>query len=158
MHVVLILTILLSFALAWGQRYDLTQEDVGVEIATHFGAGTCDAGTLNGAISALGSTVTTLVIPPVPRNSITPCIWNIAANVTIPATMRMSIPRGVILRPAFGIHRDLFQSPPDVTGPYQIFDANGTTTGTIEFQYPGVVHAEWWGAKGDGATDSGRRD
>ena len=47
-----------------------------------------------------------------------------------------------------------FQSPPDVTGPYQIFDANGTTTGNIIFDFAGVVYAEWWGAKGDDSTDS----
>ena len=137
------------------QRHDLPQEEFGIRIATHFGSGDCSAGTLNAAMSSLGSTVTTLVIPPVARNSIAPCVWNLAANVTVPATMRISIPRGTILRPALGI-TVTFHSPPDVTGPFQIFDANSITTGTIKFQYAGLVHAEWWGAKGDGNTDSSR--
>ena len=85
------------------QRHDIPQEDIGLKIATHYGAGDCSGATLNAAICSLGSTVTTLVIPPVARNSITPCVWNVAANVTFPSTMRISIPRGVVLRPASGV-------------------------------------------------------
>ena len=87
------------------------------------------------------------------RNSVTPCTWHLNAQVTIPETLRLSIPRGVILTPAASV-TVTFTVPPDVTGPYQIFNANGTTTGTVVFLRPGLVHAEWWGAKGDNATDS----
>ena len=151
--VTLTLTLLLSLAPAWGQRHDIPQEDLGLYIATHYGAGSCSAATLNAAIAALGSTQATLVIPPVPRNSITPCTWTLNTEVTIPSTLRLSIPRGVVLTPGPEVTIK-FYAPPDVTGPYQIFNANGTTTGSIQFETPGVVHAEWWGAKGDGVTDS----
>ena len=62
-------------------------------------------------------------------------------------------PAGSILTPASGV-TVTFAVPPDVTGPYQIFNANGTTTGSIAFSRPGVVRGEWWGARGDGVTDS----
>ena len=38
------------------QRHDIPQEDMGLHIATHYGAGTCTAATLNAAMAALGST------------------------------------------------------------------------------------------------------
>ena len=122
-------------------------------MATHYGAGTCTAATLNAAIAALGSLEASLVIPPVPRNSVTPCIWTLNTNVTLPANLRLSIPRGVVLTPGPNVVLE-FANPPDVTGPYQIFNANEATTGTVRFGVPGLVHAEWWGAKGDSATDS----
>ena len=135
------------------QRHDLPQEEMGLFIATHYGAGTCTAATLNAAIAALGSLEASLVIPPVPRNSVTPCIWTLNTNVTLPANLRLSIPRGVVLTPGPGVVLKFF-NPPDVTGPYQIFNANGTSTGLVMFKRPGLVHAEWWGAKGDNSTDS----
>ena len=89
------------------QRHDLPQEDLGIKIASHYGDGSCSSATLNAAISALGSTPTSLVIPPVPRNSITPCTWTLNANVTFPATLRVGIPRGVVLTPAAGRDREV---------------------------------------------------
>ena len=138
-------------AVGAAQRHDIPQEDLGLRIATHYGDGSCSAGTLNAALAAIGSTVATLVIPPVPRNSITPCTWNLATNVTVPATLSLHIPRGVVLTPASDTTLTLHSAPQ--VGIWRWLNANGTTTGTVLMNAP-ERWAEWWGADSTGVTDS----
>ena len=150
MFLTLALSIVLSIATAWAQRTDMPQQDLGLVVATHFGTGDCSAATLNAALSSIGPTATTLLVPPVPRNSVTPCTWNLSTGVTVPRTTTLKIPHGVVLTPAASITLTLASCPE--AGDYQIFNANGTSTGVVTLAC-GEVWPEWWGANAADATD-----
>lgn len=98
---------------------------------------------LQTAIAAIGSNNATLRVPPGPHN--------IAADLSIPANVSLKAERGAVLAVATG--KTLTINGPLEAGPYQIFSCTGT--GQVVFG-PGAVkeaYGEWWGAKGDGATD-----
>lgn len=145
-------------------RLSAPQEDLNKRFATNFGAGTCSASTLNtimnnnAAGGGLSDVTTTVVIPPYPRNSNTPCTWNISSAVTTLATLELEIPRGPVLTPASGITVTLGSCPK--AGPYQIFNADGTTTGNVVFastaHCAGPIYAEWWGATGAGTGNDAK--
>ena len=73
----------------------------------------------------------------------------IDADLTIPVGMQPIIPKGTVLKIATG--KTLTMPVPDA-GLYQIFDCQGT--GKVEFNTPGDLHPEWWGAVADNSTDS----
>jgi hypothetical protein len=75
----------------------------------------------------------------------------LAANVTTPATMNLVIHKGAPLTIPNGI--TLTINGPYSAGLYQTFICTGT--GKVVFAAGAVreVYPEWWGAKGDGATD-----
>ena len=92
------------------------------------------------AISAIGSTETTLMIP----NG-----QSVAASITIPANVELMFLQNGSLAMDTGVAVDF--SGPINAGYHQIFSGSGTVTfndGNIGYVYP-----QWWGAKGDGTQD-----
>lgn len=152
MIVLLLLLAFLWSAPASAQRTSLSRQDMGIVVATHYGAGTCTAATLNAALAAISGATTTLLIPPVPRNSVNPCVWTLENAVTVPRNVTLEIPRGVILTPNVSITVTLEKCPDN--GPYQIFNATGITTGNIVLSSCNQAYAEWWGAQADGVNDA----
>lgn len=98
--------------------------------------------TLAAALSTIGSTPVSLVIP---AGTV-----NISANTTIPANVHLVVQRGGIFNIADGV--TLTVNGPLTAGPYQIFAWSGT--GTIAGN-PRIHHTlpEWFGAVGNGSTD-----
>ncbi len=78
--------------------------------------------------------------------------WTLAANLTIPARMTLRIPHGVIISPNAG--KTLTIAKEVDAGYYQIFDADGSTTGTVVFPLGAgaKVKLDWWGADPTGVT------
>ena len=151
----LLLVLLLANGPVQAQRTDLPSQELGAIIATHYGAGDCSSATLNAALSAIGSLQVTLLVPPVPRNSIVPCTWNLSTGVTVPANVTLYIPRGSILTPAPGVTLTMagaIFAPSEV----QIFNANESTTGMVRFS-PGTIHqipGTWFGMRCDDVVDN----
>ena len=84
--------------------------------------------------------------------SLGPGTWSITADTTIPANVTLKPERGAIL--TFATTKNLYINGHLDAGPHQIFSCSGTGQavpgpGILKEAYP-----EWWGAKGDGTTDS----
>ena len=105
-------------------------------------------GTLQAAVTAIGSTATVLNIPP--------GTWPMAADLTVPANITLKVLRGAAVSIATG--QTLSIKGGLEAGPYPIFACAGT--GKVAFiggNDGGVVplvRPEWWGAVPDGSTDS----
>ena len=97
---------------------------------------------INAAVTAIGSTQTTLVVP----NAQT-----LIANLTIPPTLSLIILKGGSIVKA-STYTLTINGPFDA-GLYQVF--SGFAAGDVAFSSGSVneIYPEWWGAKGDGATD-----
>ena len=101
-------------------------------------------GDLNTAITAIGGAKTVLSIPA--GN------WPIAADLTVPANLRLKFAHGAVLTIPTG--KTLTINGALEAGPYQIFSCTGTgkvvfTAGAVEQFYP-----EWWAANTTpGTTD-----
>ena len=102
------------------------------------------SGDLGTAITAIGSAKTVLSIPA--GN------WPIAANLTVPANLRLKLAHGAVLTIATGM--TLTINGPLEAGLHQIFSCAGT--GKVTFGNGAVkeTYAEWWGAIGDNTTDN----
>ena len=113
----------------------------GYIVATDYGSPGQTA--LDDALTAISSSERTLVL--------TPGSWSITADTTIPANVTLAPQRGAVLSIATGI--TLTINGGLQADPVQIFSWAGTGkvvlgAGAVKEAYP-----EWWGAKGDGATD-----
>jgi len=95
------------------------------------------------AITAIGGNPAVLHIPP--------GSWAIAADLTIPANITLKLPRGAILNIAAG--KTLTINGGVEAGLYQIFSWTGAGKVVLGNGAVREVYPEWWGAKGDGATD-----
>lgn len=95
---------------------------------------------INAAITAIGSTVTTLVISNV---------QTLTANLTIPSNIHVVILNGGSITKA-STYTLTINSKLDA-GHYQIF-SGFTTTDDILWSKPPVLNVKWFGAKGDNST------
>ena len=79
--------------------------------------------------------------------------WSITSDLEIPDNVTTKIENGAILSITDGI--TLTINGPLSAGFYQIFDDNNTDLNGVSFGDGSVKEAypQWWGAKGDGATD-----
>jgi hypothetical protein len=100
--------------------------------------------TLQSAVTAIGSTPTILRVPA--------GTYSIAANLTVPANITLKAQRGAILSIATGVTLTINGGLD--AGLYQVFSWTGT--GKVVFGSGAVtkVYPEWWGARGDNATDN----
>jgi len=99
---------------------------------------------LDAALTAIGSLKRTLVL--------TPGDWTITTNDTIPSNVLLVVQHGGSFDIADGV--TLTINGPFTAGLYQVFSWTGSGKvvfgdGAIDWAYP-----EWWGAVGDGTTDS----
>lgn len=73
-------------------------------------------------------------------------------DVSSYTNIRFIIQRGAILR-ITAAKTLTFYRPEDIcAGPYQIFDADGSTYGSIAFDKDGSVFGSWWGSSATGAV------
>lgn len=81
---------------------------------------------------------------------LSPGTWVISDDLEIPDGYSVAMPMGAVLSIATGKVVTI-QSPGNIiaTKNQQIFSG----LGTVVFDKPGRVYAEWWGAVGDGSTD-----
>ena len=90
---------------------------------------TCDATTLNAAITAAGSNKETLVITKTDRAKVN-CTWTLASNITTNVNTNTYIPAGVIISPNTGVTATF-------NGPVQIDDVESLQgAGSFVFNYP----------------------
>jgi len=99
---------------------------------------------LDAALAAIGSLKRTLVL--------TPGDWTITTDDTIPSNVLLVVQHGGSFDIADGV--TLTINGPFTAGLYQVFSWTGSGKvvfgdGAIDWAYP-----EWWGAVGDGTTDS----
>lgn len=98
MFYTLLLILVFIPSLSFGQALDRTH--VNYTNPLQYGA-TCDSTTLNGAITAIGSTKTTLFITRTDRAKVN-CTWTLTADVTTNVNTTVYIPNGVVLSIASG--------------------------------------------------------
>lgn len=92
-------------------------------------------------IAAIGSTPTTMLVTEATAPD---------ENSTVPCTLKLFFVNGAALNPASGVKITLCSPNNIIAQPDQeIFGGNGT----IVFQQPGTVYADWWGPAKDGTTD-----
>jgi hypothetical protein len=103
---------------------------------------TDDRSALNSAIAAC--TGHTLVLRP--------GTYKISSTLTVAATCHLVCARGAMLRPDAGITLTIAGGLE--AGPYQIFNADGSTTGLVRFSSRRLPYLlpEWWGIDPTGAT------
>lgn len=110
-----------------------------VDALYDYGSGSAyTAATIQSAITAIGSTTTTLVL----RAG----TWAITADLTVPANVTLRPLAGAILTVSTG--KTLTINGPFEAGLYQVFSC----TGTGKVVYAGKKYPEWWGAKDDSGT------
>src|SRR3990167_9527202 len=95
----IIALVILSSRLVYPQALDRTH--VGYVNPLQFGA-TCDATTLNAAITDIGTAKKTLIIPLTDRAKVA-CSWILAAGVTTNVNTTVYIPTGSVLSVSTGI-------------------------------------------------------
>ncbi len=102
-----------------------------------------DYASINAAVTAIGSTQTTLVVSDA---------QTLAGNIIFPTTLTLKVPKGGSIVKASTYTATI--NGPLEAGPYQVF--SGFAAGNVTFGAGAVkeVYAEWWGAKGDGILDS----
>lgn len=98
--------------------------------------------TLSTAVSAIGSTLTTLVI----SSNV-----NVTGNVSVPETLRLMFVGQGKLTISGGVTVTIAHPDQISASPRDNWIAG---SGTVAFASPGVVHVGWWGAKPDGVTAS----
>lgn len=121
--------------MAYGQALDRTH--VGYVNPLQYGA-SCNATTLNAAITAIGSAVRTLIITDTDRAKVA-CTWTLAANVTVPSNVTLYVPTGSqISHSGFTL---------TVNGPFVADGHVFTTTASVVFGPSSVTHINplWWG-------------
>jgi hypothetical protein len=74
----------------------------------------------------------------------------VTADTVIPATVAVTVLKGCVITVATGV--TLTISGPFLVGLYQVFSCTGTGKVVFGANTCGI-RPEWWGAKGDGATD-----
>ena len=124
----------------WTMDNVTTPNDYFIDAAAY---GSNQAG-IEAAITAIGANQRTL--------NLTPGNWSITGDMTIPSNITLKMDRGAVL--AVATTKTVAINGTIEAGPYQIFSCTGT--GKIVFG-PGVtgeIYPEWWGAKGDGTTNS----
>lgn len=95
---------------------------------------------INAAVTAIGSTKTTLLVPKV---------QTLTANLTIPSTLTLKILKGGSIVKASTY--TLTINGPFEAGLYQVF--SGFSPRDVTFGSVKEVYPQWWGATGDGVTD-----
>lgn len=101
-----------------------------------------DYADLAAAVTAIGSTACTLIID---SNQ------SVAADLTIPATLKLKVDKGAIITVATG--QTLTINGPFEAGLYQVFSLTGT--GAVAFgKLVHSVYPEWWGATASTYSDT----
>jgi hypothetical protein len=96
--------------------------------------------TIQSSVAAIGSTPTTLRIPP--------GTWNILENLTIPANINLKVEQGAILSLGEGV--TLTINGPLEAGSYQIFSCTGSGKAVFSARTMRDALPQWWGATGAG--------
>lgn len=124
--------------------FDSGQDRLDARLAKEIWVGDPQYGaTLPDAVTAIGSNPAALRVPA--------GAYTISANLTIPANITLKPERGAVFSIPGG--KTLSINGSLECGLYQVFSGSGTVvlgSGSVKEVYP-----EWWGAKGDDATDSG---
>jgi hypothetical protein len=97
-------------------------------------------GAITAALGTAGCSNRTLIL--------SPGIWTVGADLTIPNNISLKLERGAILVVARG--KTLTLQGPVISGNYTIFAGNGSVSlaGGVKEVYP-----QWWGAKGYGTAN-----
>lgn len=131
-----------------GGSLSLTPVDAGgaIDILFAYGAGTARTlATLKAACQNIGTTTDAAIL-------IAPGSWSITDDYTISSNIRILLPAGAYFSIAAG--KTLTIASPghiDAANNQKIFDGDGT----VAFTLPGIVWANWWGAKADKTDASG---
>jgi len=137
--------LLLCAGQVWGQA--LSQQRTGTYVATESNPGTCSAETLSAADIAAQARHAVLVIPPVDRNGTT-CQWFLTSTITLFSPVYIPPPTslGPVVKIISGQVLQLEVCP--TMGPWQAWDANEGSTGTVILPTVGSCTAyprAWWG-------------
>jgi hypothetical protein len=132
-------------------RTTLSKESLGICDPIIAAATLCNAAALNAAITAAGSNACTMPLTAKNGAGSTCTSWNIDANVTIPATILLQVPFGVVANITSG-KTFTINGPFSALPNQQVFSGSGTVV--FGARSTPVLRPEWWGGKADGATIS----
>jgi hypothetical protein len=143
-HLLLLLTCL-TLAPAWGAKRTLMEEDAGIYSALRYlpASPTLNTAKLQAGIAAHPTTPITFLV--------TPGEWAVTSSLTFPDHMLVTPARGARFVISAGVTLTLnMEADPG----QEVFTGPGAATGVVLSKLIPEAYPQWWGAIGDGVTES----